>query len=45
MGAETVRITVVGGLAILAVIIAAILLLHFLRGGDKPASEERPPQA
>jgi hypothetical protein len=38
------KITVLGMLAILAAILGAVLLIHSLRGDNKPASEEKPPQ-
>jgi hypothetical protein len=45
MGAETMKITVLGMLPILAAIIAFILLVHVFRKDDKPAPEEHSPQA
>jgi hypothetical protein len=44
MGAETMKITVLGMLAILAAIIGVALLIHSFRADDKPASGEKPPQ-
>lgn len=44
MGAQTMKITVLGILAILAAIMAVVLLIHSFRGDDKSASGEKPPQ-
>ncbi len=42
VGAETMKITVVGALAVVAVILAAVLLIQHLNRKDNQGSEQSP---
>ncbi len=42
MGAKTMKITVIGALAIVAVIIAAVLLIHHLNRKNNQGLEQNP---